>query len=65
MRLESDMLIGAVTNLFKSGIACLPLHDAILVGRSHADAAVAAMNHEFWLRTGFRRGIVKVRLRPN
>ena len=37
MRHESDLLVSVVTALFKNGITALPLHDSVLVARSHAE----------------------------
>lgn len=64
MRIESDMLISVLTHLFSKGITALPLHDAVLVARSHAEAAREAMQHEFTLRTGSRCAIVSVDFGP-
>jgi hypothetical protein len=64
MRIESDILIAVVTYLFKNGIPALPLHDAVLVGRSHAEAAKEAMEYELGLRTGSRRATVKIEVKP-
>lgn len=65
MRLESDILISVITNLFKTGVPALPLHDAVLVRRSDVEAAKAAMEHELELRTGSGRGSVKIDFGPN
>jgi len=65
MRIESDMLISVVTHLFSNGIIALPLHDAVLVARSHAEAAREAMQHEFTFRTGSRCAIVSIDFGPN
>ena len=65
MRIESDMLVAVVTGLFKRGITALPLHDAVLVARSHAEAAREIMQTEFTRRTGSAGGIVKVELPPD
>jgi hypothetical protein len=43
MKTESDMLLDVLDALFGQGIAALPLHDAVLVGRRHAKAARDAM----------------------
>lgn len=64
MRIESDMLISVLTHLFSNGITALPLHDAVLVARSHAEAAREAMQREFTLRTGSRCAIVSVDFGP-
>lgn len=60
MRIESDILISVVSHLFKQGITVLPLHDAVLVARSHAENAKQAMQDEFTHRTGSRCAIVSV-----
>lgn len=65
MRIESDMLISVLTHLFSNGITALPLHDAVLVARSHAEAAREAMQHEFTFRTGSRCAIVSIDFGPN
>lgn len=65
MRIESDMLISIVAHLFKKGITALPLHDAVLVARSHAETAQRLMQDEFTLRTGSRCAIVSVEDAPN
>jgi hypothetical protein len=64
MRTESDMLMSVVSFLLKQGITALPLHDAVLVARSHAEAAKKAMQHEFTLRTGSRCAIVSIDFCP-
>jgi hypothetical protein len=64
MRIESDILIGVVSHLFKGGIPALPLHDAVLVGRSHAETAKEVMEDELALRTGCRRATVKIDFGP-
>lgn len=65
MRHESDMLISIVAHLFKNGITALPLHDAVLVARSHAETAKQLMQDEFTLRTGSRCAIVSIDFEPN
>lgn len=60
MKSESDMLIAVVSHLFAQGITALPLHDAVLVARSHAETARKAMQDEFTHRTGSRCVIVSV-----
>ena len=52
MRHESDLLVSVVTALFKNGITALPLHDSVLVARSHAETAKTFMEQEFVHRTG-------------
>jgi hypothetical protein len=64
MRFESDILIGVVSQLFKIGIPALPLHDAVLVGRPHAEAAKQVMEDELALRTHSRRATVKIDFGP-
>jgi hypothetical protein len=59
------MLIPVITQLFKKGITALPLHDAVLVAKSHAQTALEAMQAEFQLRTGISRAIVSIKVRPN
>lgn len=65
MRHESDMLISIMAHLFKNGITALPLHDAVLVARSHAETAKQLMQDEFTLRTGSRCAIVSIDFEPN
>ncbi|TXJ25517.1 MAG: hypothetical protein E6Q28_04065 [Afipia sp.] len=65
MRIESDMLIRIVSYLLKSGITALPLHDAILVARHHAETAKKLMQDEFTLRTRSRCAIVSIDFGPN
>lgn len=60
MKAESDILISVVSHLFRQRITALPLHDAVLVARSHAETARKAMQDEFTLRTGSRCAIVSV-----
>jgi hypothetical protein len=65
MRHESDLLVSVVTALFKNGITALPLHDSVLVAKSHAGTAKDFMEREFMHRTGARRAFVKVDFGPN
>lgn len=65
MRIESDILVRVVTALFKKGVTALPIHDAVLVARSHAGMAKEVMEAEFILRTGASGGIVKVEVLSN
>lgn len=66
MRIESDILVAVVTALFQSGIAALPLHDAVLVTRSHAETAKEIMEDEVRHRTGSSScGFVKIEVEPN
>jgi hypothetical protein len=65
MRHESDLLISVMTALFKNGITALPLHDSVLVGRSHAETAKTFMEQEFMHRTGSSRAFVKIDFEPN
>lgn len=60
MRAESDILISVVSHLFKQNITALPLHDAVLVARSHAETARKTMQDEFTHRTRSRCAIVSV-----
>lgn len=64
MRIESDMLISVVASLFKRGITALPLHDAVLVGRPHAETARKVMQDEFAFRTGSRCATVSIEFTP-
>jgi hypothetical protein len=64
MRIESDMLIVAVTALFKQGITALPLHDSVLTARSHGDAAKAVLENIFRQHTGSARATVKIDCGP-
>jgi len=65
MRHESDMLVAVVTALFKNGVTALPLHDSVLVARSHAETAKRFMEQEFKHRTGAARAFVKIDFGPN
>lgn len=53
MRVESDILIEILTELARAGIVALPLHDAVLVAKSHADVAQKTMKAVFerWSRS--------------
>ena len=64
MWIESDILISVITILFKMGITALPLHDAVLVARSHAEAAKDVMEQALELRIGYRRATVKIDVGP-
>jgi hypothetical protein len=65
MYFESEMLITVVSYLFQNGIVALPLHDAVLVGRSNARAARDAMKEEFTYRTMSRRATVSIKVIGN
>jgi hypothetical protein len=65
MRIESDMLIAAVTALFKQGITALPLHDSVLVAGSHGEVAKKVMEAAFRQHTGSIRATVKIDFGPN
>jgi hypothetical protein len=65
MRHESDLLVSVVMALFKNGITALPLHDSVLVARSHAETAKRFMEAEFRHRTASARAFVKVDFGPN
>jgi hypothetical protein len=65
MRIEADILISVVTQLFKAGITAAPLHDSVLVARSNADAVKRLMEAEFTRHTGSVRAFVKVEETPN
>lgn len=65
MNIESEMLIAVVTNLFRRGVVALPLHDAVLVRRSNAEAAQDAMQYEFTRRTLSRRATVSIKETAN
>jgi hypothetical protein len=65
MRHESGMLVSVVTALFKHGITALPLHDSVLVARSHAETAKRYMVDEFQHRTGLPRAFVKIDYGPD
>lgn len=60
MFLESELLISVVTHLFESGIAALPLHDAVLVAEPNAEAAKAAMKHAFCAGSANSRAFVRI-----
>ena len=64
MWMESDILVSAMTILFKMGITALPLHDAVLVPRSQAEAAKDVMEYELERRIGYRRATVKIDFGP-
>lgn len=64
MKAESDILIRVISHLFEQRIPALPLHDAVLVARSHAKIAQEAMQDEFTHRTGSRCAIVSVDFGP-
>ncbi|RTL76111.1 MAG: hypothetical protein EKK36_05350 [Bradyrhizobiaceae bacterium] len=64
MFMESEMLITVVTHLFEKGIVALPLHDAVLVAKPHAETAKAAMEDAFRLQTGQDRAFVTVGFSP-
>lgn len=53
MRIESDMLIEALAELAAAGVTALPLHDAVLVAQSNADAAQTTLRTVFerWSRS--------------
>ncbi|WP_439365108.1 hypothetical protein ACNJYD_01235 [Bradyrhizobium sp. DASA03005] len=53
MRIESDMLIEVLTELSAAGVTALPLHDAVLVAKSHMGVAQEAMGAVFrrWSRS--------------
>ncbi len=57
---ESEMLIATVLHLFERGIPALPLHDAVLVSKPHAQAAKAVMEAAFCSATSEPRAFVKV-----
>jgi hypothetical protein len=65
MYFESEMLIAVVSYLFKNGIVTLPLHDAVLVGRSNAEAAQNAMQGAFAHRTMSQRATVSIKVMGN
>lgn len=64
MFMESELLIAVITHLFKSGVPALPLHDAVLVAKSHAETAKAAMEYVFRSYTDQRRAFVKIDYGP-
>lgn len=64
MFMESELLIAVITHLFKRGVPALPLHDAVLAGKSHAETAKVAMEYVFRSYTGQRRAFVKVDYGP-
>lgn len=53
MRIESDMLIEVLAELSAAGVTALPLHDAVLVAKSHAGVAQETMGSVFrrWSRS--------------
>ncbi|TWI71977.1 hypothetical protein IQ16_02651 [Bradyrhizobium huanghuaihaiense] len=53
MRIESDMLIEVLTELSAAGVTALPLHDAVLVAKSHVGVAQETMGAAFqrWSRS--------------
>lgn len=64
MRIESDMLIAAVTVLFKQGITALPLHDSVLTARSHGEAAKKVLEAVFRQHTCSACATVKIDFGP-
>jgi hypothetical protein len=46
------MLTSAISRRFKNGVPCLPLHDAVLVGKSNAAAARTALRPGFFPPNG-------------
>jgi hypothetical protein len=60
MHTESEMLIAALEGLYRSGIVALPLHDSVLVGRSHAETASAIMQATAKRFTGIPRVAVEI-----
>ena len=64
MRAESDIIIEVTAQLFKQGITALPLHDAVLVGKSRVVEAGKEMQDEFERQTGCRCAIVKIKETP-
>jgi hypothetical protein len=52
-RLESDIMVEILLRLMRLGIVALPIHDGLLVAKSHADAAGAIMDEVTFERLGF------------
>ncbi|WP_225128010.1 hypothetical protein [Bradyrhizobium sp. IC3123] len=61
MRIESDMLIEVLTELSAAGVTALPLHDAVLVAKSHAGVAQETMGAVFQRWSGSPCAIVSVK----
>ncbi|MET4740294.1 hypothetical protein ABIF73_004433 [Bradyrhizobium japonicum] len=61
MRIESDMLIEVLTELSAAGVTALPLHDAVLVAKSHAGVAREVMEAVFQHGTRSPCAIVSVK----
>lgn len=58
MKIESDLLIRIMTDLAANGCVCLPLHDAVIVGRSHVEMAARIMRETFEAGTGCPFGAI-------
>jgi len=61
MRIESDMLIEVLTELSAARIIALPLHDAVLVAKSHAGVTRETMEAVFRRWSGSPCAIVSVK----
>lgn len=53
-RTESDILVAVLLKLIARGITALPVHDAVLVARSHGETARRVMEAEARRVTGAR-----------
>jgi hypothetical protein len=51
-RTESDILVAVLLKLNALGITALPIHDAVLVARSHGETAQRIMEAEARKATG-------------
>lgn len=60
MHTESEMLLYALESMRSDRITALPLHDAVLVGEGHGEAARAAMENAAQRHTGITRAMVKI-----
>lgn len=60
MHTESKMLLYALDGMRRRGITALPLHDAVLVGEGHGEAAKSIMEQAVRLHTGISRAMVKI-----
>ncbi|MFG1362703.1 hypothetical protein [Xanthobacter versatilis] len=60
MHTESRMLLDALEGMRLKHITALPLHDAVLVGEDHGEAAKLAMENAVQRHAGITRAMVKI-----
>lgn len=60
MHTESKMLLYALDGMRRERITALPLHDAVLVGEGHGEAAKAIMEEAVRIHTEISRAMVKI-----